>query len=197
MSRNNRKSTAFNPSAVPLDLLKERAYNYRWAEVAEGVIPLTAADPDFPVAHEITEAIKKYVHDGVFSYGPPTGLPAFREAISSWYAATKQVTFDPALILPVNSAAFGLFLAAQTILQKGDQALILQPVDFLFRKAIENAGAEVVTSALHSLTGEIDEADIRAKLNASVKAIFVCNPNNPLGKCMTTIGLFGSLFHLA
>ena len=39
-------ATLFGDNAVPLDLLTERAHNYRWAEIDPGVIPLTAADPD-------------------------------------------------------------------------------------------------------------------------------------------------------
>jgi len=189
MQPNNRKSRGFNPSSISLATLRERAYNYRWAEVEEGVIPLTAADPDFPVAKEITDAVRNYIKPGVFSYGPPEGLPFFREAISDWYLKTKHVTFHPSLILPVNSAAFGLFLAAMSILSKGDKAIILEPVDFLFRKAIENAGAEVITSRLDKETGEIDEAEIRSLVSPEVKAIFLCNPNNPLGKTMTTADL--------
>ena len=38
----------FDDSSVNLDVLKKRAFNYRWAEVEEDIIPLTAADPDFP-----------------------------------------------------------------------------------------------------------------------------------------------------
>ena len=38
----------FDDENVNLDVLKRKAYNLRWAEVEEGVIPLTAADPDFP-----------------------------------------------------------------------------------------------------------------------------------------------------
>ena len=54
----------FNDKAVNMDALKKKAYNYRWAEVGEDVIPLTAADLDFPVAPEIVEAIIDYVKDG-------------------------------------------------------------------------------------------------------------------------------------
>ena len=35
----------FSDGEVPLNLLRERAFNLRWAEQPEGVIPLTAADP--------------------------------------------------------------------------------------------------------------------------------------------------------
>ena len=40
----------FDHAHVRMDLLRERAFNLRWASVEEGVIPLTAADPDFPCA---------------------------------------------------------------------------------------------------------------------------------------------------
>ena len=47
----------FDNSNIKLDVLKKRAFNYRWAEVPDGVIPLTAADPDYPVAPEIQEMV--------------------------------------------------------------------------------------------------------------------------------------------
>ena len=59
---------SFDNKQIKLDVLKKRAYNYRWAEVDEGVIPLTAADPDYPVAPEIQEAMIDYIKDGYFSY---------------------------------------------------------------------------------------------------------------------------------
>ena len=34
----------FDNSNIKLDVLKKRAFNYRWAEVPDGVIPLTAPD---------------------------------------------------------------------------------------------------------------------------------------------------------
>jgi aspartate/methionine/tyrosine aminotransferase len=180
----NRVLTPFSSREVKLDILRERAFNYRWAEVDEDIIPLTAADPDFPVAPEIIESINQYVSSGFFSYGPPAGLPVFRDAISEWYQTTKGITFHPETILPVNSAAYGLFLAAQSTLKKGDKAIILEPVDFLFRKAIENAGAEVIVSKLNKETGQTDITELISLIDPHVKAIFICNPNNPLGKVM-------------
>ena len=73
----------FDNSNIKLDVLKKRAFNYRWAEVPDGVIPLTAADPDYPVAPEIQEAMMDYVKDGYFSYTPKLGYPEFRDSIQS------------------------------------------------------------------------------------------------------------------
>ena len=51
----------FADDAVKLDILKKRAFNGRWADVGEGVVPLTAADPDFQVDPKIIDAMKDYL----------------------------------------------------------------------------------------------------------------------------------------
>ena len=43
----------FSHANVNMEALRSRAFNYRWAELDEGVIPLTAASSDFPVAPPI------------------------------------------------------------------------------------------------------------------------------------------------
>ena len=55
----------FTDDAVQLDLLRERAFNLRWAQQPRDVIPLTAADPDFPTAPAIREYLARYVREGV------------------------------------------------------------------------------------------------------------------------------------
>lgn len=172
----------FSDNKVNLAGLKKKAFNYRWATVDEGVIPLTAADPDFPVAEPIVKAIVDYSSDGYFSYGPPQGLIEFREAVAAYYDRNYHVQTSASNILPVNSAAFGLFVVAQYILKPGDNAIIPNPVDFLFRKSIEHAGAEVRTSCLDKSTSHFDLNEVESLIDANTKAIFICNPNNPLGK---------------
>ena len=74
----------FGDDAVRLDLLRHRAFNLRWAELPLDVIPLTAADPEFPAAPVIRQAVADYTSSGVFSYGPAGGLPLFRESVSRY-----------------------------------------------------------------------------------------------------------------
>ncbi len=171
----------FSNDQVNLDALRQKAFNFRWATLEQDVIPLTAADPDFPVAREISRAIADYCADGYFSYGPPDGLPAFKQAIAAWYERTYQVPANPDFILPVNSAAYGLFTAANMILSAGDNAIIPNPVDFLFRKAIEHTHAQVRAVEIDQTTAQFDLEKLSAAIDANTKAIFICNPNNPLG----------------
>ena len=69
----------FSDDAVPMDSLRDRAFNQRWAQQPAGVIPLTAADPDFAVCPAVQDALVRHVRDGVLGYAPPEGLPSFRE----------------------------------------------------------------------------------------------------------------------
>ena len=47
----------FENQHINISTLKERSFNLRWAEVEKGIIPLTAADLDFPCATPIIESI--------------------------------------------------------------------------------------------------------------------------------------------
>ena len=134
----------FDPDHVDLDILKQRAYNHRWAEVPDGVIPLTAADPDLQCSPAISEAITKYAQDRYFSYGPAEGLPQFKEAVAGYYRTHRDVSANPAHVMAVDTAAYGIYLTCQTLLSPGDEAIIFNPVDFLFRYGIEAAGATAI-----------------------------------------------------
>lgn len=176
----------FENSSVNLHALRRKAFNYRWATHPIDVIPLTAADPDFPVAKEITKAIIDYTKDGYLSYGSPKGMNEFQKAIQVWYNAKKCSSVNADFILPVNSTAFALFVVARAILDENQHAIIPDPVDFLFRKSIENTKAKVITCNLRKddATFHIDELRDTIRYN-NVRAIFICNPNNPLGKMLS------------
>ena len=124
----------FSNNQVDLEILRKRAFNYRWATHDIDVIPLTAADPDFRVAQTILDAIQEYSAAGYFPYGNPQGDSDFKQAIAKWYRTKKKALVNSEFVLPVNSAAYGLFVCAKTILKENENAIIPNPVDFLFRK---------------------------------------------------------------
>lgn len=172
----------FEHRTINFDYLRSHAFNYRWAAVDSDVIPLTAADPDFPVAEEIRAAIRSTADIGYFSYGSAHGEPRFKEAIANWYHKNYNAKVKAENILPVNSAAHGLFIVASSFLQQGDKAIIPDPVDFLFRKAVEAAGATAIALPLLKDSANFDLNAVEKELQDGAKAIFICNPNNPLGK---------------
>src|SRR5260370_26061295 len=135
------KGFAFSGEGVALELLRQRGFNLRWAQQAGDVIPLPAADPDFPVCPAIQERLIRYVKDGVMSYVPPEGLPEFREAVADWMRVTRQMDCTPEQVFATDSAASGMSVVARASLRSGDEALIPGPGDFLLHHTIERAGA--------------------------------------------------------
>ncbi len=175
----------FENSTVNLTLLQKRAFNLRWATVPDGVIPLTAADPDFPCAAEITEAIASFAKDRYFCYGPPEGLADFKESMAAYYTDKRSIPANPGFIFPVDSAAFGIYLTCKAFISAGDEAIIFDPVDFLFRYSIEQVGGVAVPFAIAPGTDDMSFEAMEALITPKTRMICLCNPLNPTGKVFT------------
>ncbi len=176
--------------SVNLKLLKQRAYNLRWAAVPEGVIPLTAADPDFPSAPEIAEAICSFAAGRYLCYGPPEGLPEFKESVAGYFQQKRRVPALPEYILPVDSAAFGIWLTCKAFLEQGDEAIIFNPVDFLFRYSVEAVGGCAVPFAIPAGNTSVDFDKLDSLITPKTRLLCLCNPLNPTGKVFTKQELF-------
>ena len=180
----------FDHSNVRMDLLRQRAFNLRWAAVEEGVIPLTAADPDFPCAPEIADAVARYVSDRYLSYAPAEGLIFFREAMAEYYANRKGVRVDAAGVMACDSAAFGIMAICNAFLQAGYEAIVFNPVDFLFKHCVEACGAKAVLWDMPLIPeGELDFQRLESLITSKTKLICLCNPLNPTGKVFTELEL--------
>ena len=175
----------FADDQVPFELLRKRAFNLRWATLPADVIPLTAADPDFGVALPIRQAIADFALSGVYSYGPAAGLPDFRSACAAMVGRRKGLNVAPEQVLAVDSAAAGMLHVARLTIQPGDEAIVFDPVDFLFKAAVEAAGGTVRLLPVDARTGVIDLAALPGLLTPRTRLLGVCNPMNPVGRVLT------------
>jgi aspartate/methionine/tyrosine aminotransferase len=175
-------SAFFSDNAVPLDLLRERAFNLRWAQQPADVIPLTAADPDFPVCPAIREQLVRYVQDGVLGYVPPEGLPQFRETVAAWMRETRQMNCTQEAVFATDSAASAMAVVARASLAPGDEVFIADPVDFLLHHTVERAGAVPVrVSVTPTTSAEEFIAGMQKRFTSRTRMLWLCNPHNPLG----------------
>jgi aspartate/methionine/tyrosine aminotransferase len=167
---------------APPELLRERAFNLRWAQQPAGVIPLTAADSDFPVAPQIREAMARYVHDGVLGYGPPEGLAHFRDAVARWLTQRCGLSCTGGDVIATDSAAAAIAQVAGACLTAGDEVLIPDPVDFLFAHTISKAGATPVRVPLRPETTAAEYvAALQERVSTCTRMMWLCHPHNPLG----------------
>ena len=105
------------------------------------------------------------------------------DAVNDYYQIKRGVTYDPKCILAVDSAASGIHLVCKTLLNKGDEAIIFDPVDFLFKYSIEKVGGRAIDLPV-SLNPEvsIDLEKLSSLITPKTKLLCLCNPLNPTGK---------------
>jgi len=174
----------FADGAVPLEALRRQAFNLRWANHDPDVIPLTAADPDFPVAPAVREAIARQATEGLFCYGPAEGLPSFRDACARFSSERRHCPASADQILAVDGAAAGMRLVCAHLLQPGDEAIIFDPVDFLFQAAVEAAGGRVRRLPVDALRGTLALDHLDALITPRTRLLGICNPLNPVGRVL-------------
>lgn len=175
----------FDDRRVNRELLRKRSFNSRWAEQPQGVLPMTAADCDFPIAPAIGEAVAEYLAGGLLSYGPAAGFPSFRAAVARTISAKTGLDVEPAQIVATDSAATAVSMIARFGLAAGDEIILLDPIDSLFQFAAQAVGAVVRRCSIDLATGLVDLDGLRALVNANTKMIGICNPHNPSGVVLT------------
>lgn len=109
-------------------------------------------------------------HEGVVLTGRYPDYKA--EQLCHAIAKAKQIPADR--IIPGNGAAELLYALGQTIPGK---ALTLAPTFTGYAEAVAAGGGE--------LTYASDEQELLAKLDDSIRLVFLCNPNNPTGTLLT------------
>jgi len=173
----------FRDEDIRLDLLRKYSAN-QWGKYPHDIIPLTAADPDFQAAEPIRKAIIQAAIDGVFSYGADGGNIGFREACMRHVTDRKGLKCAPEEVHALNGVAQGMMLTCKTLLRPGDEAIIFDPVDFLFGKSIDAAGAKRVLSKIDWNTLEFDLEGLKNLVTPKTRTLCICNPHNPYGRVL-------------
>jgi len=174
-------SYQFRNEDIRFDILRQRSLNMRWASMGETDIPLTSADPDFPPAPEILQALHNYIDGGYMPYVPPFGIPGLRESIADFVLQRKGERVCPEWILPLDSAARAMDVVAHAVLQPGEEAIIFDPVDLMFGVSIRRAGGIPVFFSRTKADGHWDLSGLEDLITPQTRMLCLCNPHNPLG----------------
>ncbi len=121
------------------------------------------------------------VTDVLINYPQANGTVELRETIAAMYPGA---TADDVLV--TVGAAEANYLALTTLLQPGDEALIMLPNYMQVWGIAKNRGITVRECHLsEEREWAPDLAELEAAATPRTKLIAVCNPNNPTGRIMT------------
>lgn len=146
----------------------------------EKVFNFGIGEPDFTTPLNIIDYALKSATEGKTHYTLSNGILELREAISSKLKSINNIDSDPSQIL-VTPTKFALNLALLTILEPGDNVIIIEPYFPSYPDIIKLADG-VPTTVQTTENFDIDFDMIRKVVNPRTKAIMLCNPSNPTGK---------------
>ena len=166
------------------------AWELHWAALAakragRDVILLSVGDPDFDTPPSIQDAAIASMRRGETHYADILGLPEAREAAAHRHSQDSGQQVQAANVAIVPGAQGGLFAAAMSILDPGDEVLAPEPMYVTYEATLQASGATLVRVPCRAERGfALDLADLQAAITPRSKAIFFANPNNPTGVVM-------------
>jgi methionine aminotransferase len=144
-----------------------------------GAINLSQGFPDFPCEPALLDAVTTAMHAGHNQYAPMPGLPVLRQAIAAKFALQGLAVDADAEITVTAGATQALYTAIATVLQAGDEAIVLEPAYDSYVPAIVAQGAVPVRVTLSAPNFIVDWAEVAAAVTPRTRLIIVNNPNNP------------------
>lgn len=156
------------------------------------VIVLSIGDPDFASPASITEDAIASLRAGDTHYADILGIPRARKAVAAQHKRLTGQDVGPENVAIMAGAQSGLFAAALTILDQGDEALVLEPMYVTYEATIRASGASLVPVPLRAINNfHLDLADLEKAITPKTRAIFFATPSNPTGVVMSRADLEG------
>jgi len=159
----------------------------------EGVISLGVGEPDFVTPWHIREAAISSLEQGFTSYTPNAGLLELRQEIAYYMQNQFNVAYSPTdEIIVTVGASSAIDIALRTILDPGDEVIVVEPCFVSYVPMVELAGGVAVqVQALKENDFKILPDQIEAVITENTKAIMICSPNNPTGTMLSKSDLEG------
>ncbi len=146
------------------------------------VIHLEIGEPDFDTPGSIVDAAKEALDQGWTHYGPPQGLPEFREAVANYVSRTRNIEVGAQHVCIVPGAKPVLFFPMLALIEAGDEVMYPDPGFPIYRSLIDFVDGKPVPIPLREEHGfSLDLDFIRDNITEGTKLIILNSPHNPTG----------------
>jgi len=158
-------------------------------EEGKKIIHLEVGEPDFKPPKEVKTALAEVYDKGYGKYGPAKGITELRRRLAEWTNAQFEdyvtLNLDQENIMICPGARFAVYLAITTLLNPGDEIIVIEPAWPAYKDCALNAGIKVRTikTTLETKWEPSDE-EIYNTINENTKMIVLNYPNNPTGKIL-------------
>ncbi|MHB1447153.1 MAG: pyridoxal phosphate-dependent aminotransferase [Acidimicrobiales bacterium] len=149
----------------------------------ESVVGFGAGEPDFPTPGAIVEAAVAACHNPAnHVYTPTPGLPELRSAIAAKTARDSGLAVEAAQVLVTNGGKQAIYNTFATLLDPGDEVIVIAPYWVTYPEAIALAGGVPVYVETDESTGfKAPVEALEAARTPRTKILLFVSPSNPTG----------------
>ena len=149
------------------------------------IIHMEVGEPDFLPPEIVRKAFEEVFDKGFLKYGQVRGMPSFREALAKYASKKFNVNVLEENIIVSPGARFSIFTAITTLLNPGDELIVIEPAWPAYKDCALNSGIKVRTITT-TLEGKWEPSieQIQKVINSNTKMIVLNYPNNPTGKIL-------------
>ncbi|GGL06823.1 pyridoxal phosphate-dependent aminotransferase [Planomonospora parontospora] len=147
------------------------------------VIGFGAGEPDFPTPDYIVEAAVEACRTPRFhKYTPAGGLPELKQAVADKTLRDSGYRVGASQVLITNGGKQAVYEAFATLLDPGDEVLVVAPYWTTYPEAIKLAGGVQVDVVTDETTGYLAGVEqLEAARTDRTKALLFVSPSNPTG----------------
>jgi aspartate aminotransferase len=149
------------------------------------IIHMEVGEPDFLPPQIVKQALDEVYEKGFLKYGQAKGIPQFREALANYVSKKFRVNISQENIMVNPGARFAIFTAINTLLNPGDEIIVIEPAWPAYKDCALHTGVKVrtINTTLES-KWEPSLDQIKNTINSNTKMIVLNYPNNPTGKIL-------------
>ena len=109
------------------------------------IIHMEVGEPDFLPPLIVKDALTEVYDKGFLKYGQVKGIPVFREKLASYVSEkfNTRVTQENIMVSP--GARFSIYTAINTLLNPGDEMIVIEPAWPAYKDCALNSGIKVRT----------------------------------------------------
>ena len=150
------------------------------------IISLSLGEPDFNTPDYIKEAAKKAIDDNYSKYPPVPGYNDLREAISNKFKTENGINYAPEQIVVSAGGKHSLINVILSIVNPGDEVIILAPYWVSYYDQIILAGGKpVVVEATLDNDFKVSPEQLEVVITRKTRLIIFNSPSNPTGMVYT------------
>ena len=149
------------------------------------IIHMEVGEPDFLPPEIVKKSLTEVFEKGFIKYGQAKGLPIFRETLAKYVSKKFNVEVTDENIIVSPGARFSIFSAISTLLNPGDEMIVIEPSWPAYKDCAINARIKVRTiNTTLEEKWEPSIEQIKNVINTNTKMIVLNYPNNPTGKIL-------------